>query len=193
MRSLKNSNSADDNVVVSGADAREIARLLRLLETIQSEVAGPSSAELRSKARALISERNRRARFFGRGMLGEPAWDILLQLYVAEKGLLTIRDLIMMTEEPKTTAIRWISYLENKGFVRRRPDPVDRRLIDIELLDRGRELSGRLFQRRPTARGKHRIVCIWRAAHCIRSEFFINARETLARYSKFNVLAPPER
>lgn len=145
MRSLKNSNSADEKVVVSGSDAREIARLLRLLETIRSEGAGPGPAELKSKARALISDRKRRARFFGRGMLGEPAWDMLLRLYVAEKGLLTIRDLIVMTEEPKTTALRWISYLENKGFVRRRPDSVDRRLIDIELLDRGRELLDAYF------------------------------------------------
>jgi DNA-binding MarR family transcriptional regulator len=82
-------------------------------------------------------------------MLGEPAWDMLLQLYVSDHGRLAIRDLVLMTEEPKTTALRWISYLEKKGLVERRPDPMDRRLIVIELLDRGRQLLDDYFKDSP--------------------------------------------
>ncbi|HJT21173.1 MAG TPA: hypothetical protein VJ746_11920, partial [Nitrospira sp.] len=94
--------------MLSVDDARQIARLLRLLETSPTEIADRDRSDLKEQARAIISERNRRARFFGKAMLGEPAWDMLLQLYVSPTGAMAIRDLVMMTEEPKTTAIRWI-------------------------------------------------------------------------------------
>lgn len=149
MSSLANPTSADDNLVLSPTDARELARLLRLLEGAQTDSPDRGPSELKRQARAVISERHRRARFFGRAMLGEPAWDMLLQLYVSDHGRLAIRDLVLMTEEPKTTALRWISYLEKKGLVERRPDPMDRRLIVIELLDRGRQLLDDYFKDSP--------------------------------------------
>lgn len=147
MSSLTNSSPEGEDVVISAADAREIARLLRLLDAARRADLTP--AELKRRARAVISERGRRAQFFGRAMLGEPAWDILLQLYVSDHGVLAIRDVVLMTEEPKSTAIRWIAYLEEKGLVGRRPDPVDRRLIQVELLERGRALLDGYFRETP--------------------------------------------
>lgn len=82
-------------------------------------------------------------------MLGEPAWDILLQLYVAKDQRLPLRDIVLMTEEPKTTARRWIDYLEHKKLVQRRPDPVDRRSTEIELHEHGRELLNAYFRDGP--------------------------------------------
>lgn len=148
MSSLTNPRSADEEILASEEDAREVARLLCLKER---RLIGPNgrAGELKRQARAVIAERARRARFFGRAMLGEPAWDILLQLYVSDGSVLAIRDLVLMTEEPKSTAIRWVAYLEEKRLVARRPDRTDRRMIRVKLLERGRALLDAYFSEGP--------------------------------------------
>jgi DNA-binding MarR family transcriptional regulator len=104
----------------------------------------PASQQDRSrllmKARTLLSERSRRTQFFSRAMFGEPAWDMLLGLYVMNGRRVSVGKLTSLVDEPKTTALRWIDYLEKEHLIEKRPDFLDRRVVWVDLLDRGRQL-----------------------------------------------------
>lgn len=150
-------------VVLSATEAREIARLLRILDGQQGTPAKlasatsadreapsqPSRMELLLRARALFAERTRRAEFFNRSIFGEPAWDMLLALYTLDGQRMTVGRLVNVIGAPQTTALRWLDYLEKERFVARRPDPDDLRVSCIELQDHGRELLDRYFARFP--------------------------------------------
>ncbi|WP_185829182.1 MarR family transcriptional regulator [Sphingomonas ginkgonis] len=140
--------SGEPKIALSASDAREAARLLGLL-TGQEEAAGRktgvapgSQREVAiSRARREFSERKRRAEFFSAAMFGEPAWDILLALYVTEgthgrHTMTSIRDLVGV---PLTTALRWADYLERERLIARSQHPTDRRSMIIELTDKGRQ------------------------------------------------------
>lgn len=78
-----------------------------------------------SRARAL------RGRAFGAAaeLFGDPAWDILLDLYAAHaRGqLISISSATIAAAVPPTTALRYIEALQRHGLVERQPDPDDRR------------------------------------------------------------------
>lgn len=69
----------------------------------------------------------REARFchFDRALYGEPAWDMLLAIYIAQgRGVsLSTAEVCEEAEAPKTTALRWIGHLEREGLVTKRPNP----------------------------------------------------------------------
>lgn len=69
-------------------------------------------------------------------MFGEPAWDMLLALYVQEARQ-TVTRLTLVSETSKATALRWIAYLEQRDLVRCEPNPMDRRSFFIELSREG--------------------------------------------------------
>ena len=73
-------------------------------------------------------------------MFAEPAWDMLLYLYVCDfsEGRQTIGQLADLVETPLTTVLRWVAYLEKEHLVVRRHHPTDRRIVFVELADKGR-------------------------------------------------------
>ena len=90
-------------------------------------------------AREIIHSRRRRADLFGGDdLFGEPAWDILLELYAAGQGQqrLSISGACVVSGVPPTTALRWIEKLEREGWVGRTADPLDRRRFWVHLTDR---------------------------------------------------------
>ncbi len=123
----------------------EIASMLvRLAERIGE---GEEAAQRREQSRqhilavteTVVGFRQRRREFFDADLFGEPAWDILLDLFVAalrgEERL--VKQLCIAAQLPSTTALRYISRLEDGGIVRRIADKVDRRRIYIALTRRG--------------------------------------------------------
>lgn len=81
--------------------------------------------------------RRTRDKFFGHGLFGEPAWDILLELYAA-KGTgrkVSVSGACYATGVPLSTALRWIVRLEKCGWVRRFNDPLDKRRAWLTLSD----------------------------------------------------------
>ena len=150
------SSTTDDQVILSASDARELERLLGVLRrAVKSESATAAGkerqhdrsslsvqvprSELVARAQAVALARAERAKFFGRAMFGEPAWDMLLGLYIAGNQPLSVGKVVSMTGEPKTTALRWLDYLEDKRLIGRNPDVHDRRFIWVNLLESGRE------------------------------------------------------
>lgn len=103
---------------------------------------GPGRRELAETARQIYRTRRIRARVFGDdGLFGEPAWDILLDLYLAETDgkQLSVTAACIGSAVPASTALRWIVVLEEKGLVARRGDPRDARRIFLHLTEQGRE------------------------------------------------------
>jgi hypothetical protein len=98
-------------------------------------LAGVPEAGGAEPVRAVIASRQRRARFFPCDMFADPAWDILLDLYLAEieQRRTVVSSLCVAANVPATTALRWITSLVNRGMLTRRSDPVDRRRVYVEL------------------------------------------------------------
>ena len=73
-------------------------------------------------------------------MFGEPAWDILLALYVCEQdGLHSIASsLAALIGVPLTSTFRWIDYLETQQLITRESDKCDKRAVIARLTDHGR-------------------------------------------------------
>lgn len=95
---------------------------------------------LLSKAKQVIANRRRRHEIFGSAMFGEPAWDMLLLLYALDAGARqTLGRLSDMSGTTKTTALRWMDYLEQEQLVRREAHPTDRRAAVLEITEKGRD------------------------------------------------------
>ncbi|GAA0328886.1 hypothetical protein GCM10009087_43880 [Sphingomonas oligophenolica] len=94
------------------------------------------------RARAVYRARRQRDAAFGKDMdlFGEPAWDILLDLLVADADgrRISITSASGAANVPPTTALRMIAILEERGLIERSDDPCDRRRSWVTLTDRGR-------------------------------------------------------
>lgn len=87
------------------------------------------------KLKHYLRARRRRQLVFPEGLLADPAWDILLDLYVArfEDREISISSSCLASCVPATTALRWLNTLEEKGLIFRRKDKFDGRRIYIRL------------------------------------------------------------
>lgn len=138
---------------------REMQALAARLEAIASELApGTGTAEARTKAQEIKSRlddqilagmaltiynaRQRRDRYFGIGMFGEPAWDMLLDLFVkrASGSQVSTTSLCIAAGATPSTGTRVILLLEDKGLLERTRASDDRRVIFVDLTDKGYEL-----------------------------------------------------
>ncbi|WP_324741837.1 hypothetical protein U8326_01105 [Tsuneonella sp. CC-YZS046] len=70
-------------------------------------------------------------------LFGEPAWDMLLDLYInTRRGrLVSITSLCIASAVPATTALRHISLLEERGLLQKIPAKHDRRVSYVELTE----------------------------------------------------------
>lgn len=91
--------------------------------------------ELEETVSKIISARRNRSLHFPAGIFSDPAWDILLQLTLAESRCvrLTTSSLCDAIDAPTTTALRWIGLLADEGLVVRHDDVNDKRRTYIEL------------------------------------------------------------
>jgi DNA-binding MarR family transcriptional regulator len=101
----------------------------------------PSEETFYQMARATVKSRKLRSRVLPNSMFGEPAWDMLLALYVVDRrgARETISKLCLSSGAPSTTALRWLDYLEQQKLVARRQSSTDRRVVFVDLTDSGRE------------------------------------------------------
>lgn len=86
-------------------------------------------AERLNTAMAWIRARARRDQAFGDDLFFDPAWSILLELYVhhRQRTVMSITSLCVAAKIPPSTGLRWIALLEKRGLVTREADPFDRR------------------------------------------------------------------
>jgi DNA-binding MarR family transcriptional regulator len=90
-------------------------------------------------AKSLYLSRRLRERYLGSGLLGEPAWDMLLDLFVraAEGKRTAVTSLCMASGVPASTALRWIGSLQDAGLVVREDAEHDRRIAYLKLSAQG--------------------------------------------------------
>lgn len=87
--------------------------------------------------------RVKRSNFFNPEYFGgEASWNILLDLAASqiEGKLISISSACIASQVPPTTALRWITILENDGMIHREGDLTDRRRSFIRLSDRAMDL-----------------------------------------------------
>lgn len=141
-------------IALSLKDVRAARRLLKLLvgedpnfsvrrqlEEPARPVGDTSRAALIARARKEFGNRRRRSAVFEHSMFGEPAWDMLLALYILDVSgpRQTTGALMQFSGAPVTTARRWLDYLAENGLVLRSHHPTDQRIMFVNLTDKGRD------------------------------------------------------
>jgi DNA-binding MarR family transcriptional regulator len=86
-------------------------------------------------ARALYRERRLRARYFPGSLLVEPTWDMLLDLFIAdrERRRVTVKSVCIGANVPTTTALRHLQWLHEQALVERLNHPRDARSTHVRL------------------------------------------------------------
>ncbi len=118
----------------------QLDRLTHASQGRTSEIGG----EILKLAGIVIEARQSRANFLPPAIFGEPAWDMLLALFMCPRSGdgERVSNLGLLSGTPSTTALRWIDYLEREGFVTRRSSPVDKRVVFIQLTDQASNAIG---------------------------------------------------
>ena len=99
-----------------------------------------SSVSQRNLARGIL--RRQRDALFPKGLFGEAAWDMLLDLFVAktEGRKIAVSSACIASAVPSTTALRWLRTLMERKMVQRQADPTDGRRVWVELTPHTEEL-----------------------------------------------------
>ena len=130
---------------------KQLERRLADLEAILALPEDPTGSldysddALATVAARLYTARRRRARYFDPAIFADPAWDMLLDLFIARvrgKRVRTI-SLCVAAGVPGTTALRWIAMLEERSLIERHLDAEDRRVRLIALTSHGYKLMRR--------------------------------------------------
>ena len=90
---------------------------------------------LRHARRTYRNRRGRSAVFGDESLFGEPAWDLMLDLFIAakERKRVPVTSACIGAAVPTTTALRWLAVLEERGLVLREADPSDARRVFVRL------------------------------------------------------------
>lgn len=156
---LADPDSSLNSVSLSPRDLDDAARILSRLTGIAIDADARQSASrgsnvrptdrltpeqrapLVARAREAVQSRRNRVQGFNPAMFGEPAWDMLLILYVTETSGMpqTVTTLSRLSGASSTTALRWLDYLKREKLVSRQRHPSDRRLSYVTLTKKGRD------------------------------------------------------
>lgn len=99
-------------------------------------------------ARKAYALRRKRASLFGNpDLFGEPAWDILLDLFIAqgEGRTVSVSSACIGSASPPTTGLRWLGVLADEGLIVRENDPADHRRVLVRLTPAGTAAMERFF------------------------------------------------
>jgi hypothetical protein len=91
-------------------------------------------------ARKTYALRRKRAAIFGNpDLFGEPAWDILLDLFIAhgEGKPVSVSSACIGSASPATTGLRWLGVLADEGLIVRENDADDNRRVLVRLSSAG--------------------------------------------------------
>jgi DNA-binding MarR family transcriptional regulator len=122
----------------------EIERLTRIVDrarqsgmvpTVPQTVSDAASEKLATFAHFMINARRRRDTMFVGIEFGEPAWDMLLDLYIqhVRRRRVAVSSLCTAAAVPATTALRWIDVMVRDGHFVRQRDPQDGRRVHVSL------------------------------------------------------------
>ena len=80
--------------------------------------------------------------YFPSEFFGEPAWNILLELFICElQGrYMSVQDACLASGVPPTTALRYVGNLQERHLLRRMADKTDGRRTYVRITNRGDDL-----------------------------------------------------
>lgn len=98
--------------------------------------------------KAYLLRRKRTAIFGNPDLFGEPAWDILLDLYIAraEGKQVSVSSACIGSAAPPTTGLRWLGVLADEGLIVREADAEDHRRVLVRLTPAGLAAMDRFFE-----------------------------------------------
>jgi DNA-binding MarR family transcriptional regulator len=106
--------------------------------------ATPRTLDAVEVAQTIFEKRRARSKTFGRhaAMFQEPAWDILLELFIHHRTrrTLAVSGIAFSIGASLSTSLRWIRRLKEHGLVERIDDAADARLHLVGLSATGLEL-----------------------------------------------------
>lgn len=110
--------------------------------------ASSEGAELLVLARSMYRFRRHREAEFGPNLFSDPAWDILLDLFIAgEEGKkVSVSSACIGSCSPATTALRHLGTLVEKQLVIRKANEGDSRFVWVELTPAGYEKVANLLR-----------------------------------------------
>lgn len=95
----------------------------------------PTNDQLMGLAKKVYDGRSKREQFLNADLFGEPGWNMLIALYIAEAGgpRMTISSLCAASQCPDTTALRWIDRLVQLGLIEKVKSSLDGRIFFVGL------------------------------------------------------------
>jgi predicted transcriptional regulator len=139
---VRPSQTMDDEFLVRTVRAFE--KRLEQLEAIATRSAEPPSIgisddKMATLASSIYRSRRIRANYFPESLLGDPGWDMLLDLFINKvRGRrVSTTSLCLASNVPQATGVRWIEQLQKAGLVRRAKAPDDARLTLVEITAKG--------------------------------------------------------
>lgn len=94
-------------------------------------------------------QRNVRPRFLGgEDLFGEPAWDILLDIFIRQTldEKISVPKVGIVDQTPATTTLRWFLVLEENGLIAQEPDPDKKDQVLLRFTPTGYEAMLRYFE-----------------------------------------------
>lgn len=101
-----------------------------------------ADAESLVMAKETYDARQRRLNYFRKDLLGEPAWEILLDLFIQTVvgKRISVTAACIGSGAPTATALRYIKLLHDEGLVEREGDPIDGRRSWLSLTPGGTDI-----------------------------------------------------
>jgi DNA-binding transcriptional ArsR family regulator len=121
--------------------ARDVEAMRETLAAVAVRVEANGPPDAASAAETLLVARRSRGEALGPNLFADPAWDMLLALFIAaERGeALSVSRLCVAAGVAQTTALRWLEQLEQGRLVTRAADAADARRTLVTLASEARE------------------------------------------------------
>lgn len=98
-----------------------------------------SDDKLATIASSIYRSRQMRSRYFEGSLLGDPAWDMLLDLFISkiQGRRVSTSSLCLAAHVPQATGLRWIDQLRRGGLLQQAPAHDDARVKLVEISSEG--------------------------------------------------------
>jgi len=140
--------------------AEQLDAAQRILDEIRRtsgcEAFGPLAINPTSRIEAALTaavkakeQRNVRPRFLGgEDLFGEPAWDILLDLFIRQTRdeKISVPKVSIGDQAPAKTTLRWFLVLEENGLIAQEQDPDNTNQVLLRFTPTGYEAMLRYFE-----------------------------------------------
>ena len=165
-------NDAAPAVALNGSELQVLTSILSkaIIRANPSSPEAMERQELAARAEQHYAFRRKRERLteaaFGDGIFADPAWDMLLDLYVRTiRGLpVGVTSLCIAATAPATTALRYIADLEKRGIVQKVLHPTDKRSLHVRMTEEGMELMDRICAQLPELQARSRLPAALRSS-----------------------------